>query len=397
MAFESSVRFCCLLLALGLAIFPAGHGTEASTAPATAIAEADEAPDWSPPHNVSASFAVDSEAPALAVTDGGAVHIVWEEADELYHSYRTDSSWSPPSRISGTGSGEQPALAPGSSGHVHLVYVKADDNASDVFYLSWNGSTWGFPRPVSQTSGVSDSPDVAVAPDDTIHVVALEQIGDDKALYYASSDDGSAWLVYAPIPSAYGEGPSIDVTSTSTVTVQIAYRESLAADIYTLQRTGKTWTVPEAVTSSPGAFSTAPKLILDDGGEAHVTWRETISDTPQVQYTHGPTWTPVTTLSESHAGTTLPALALDTVGSIHAGWGDGAYPSFALLHTRSRDAASWWQPATVEAGSLRLDDVALFGAKDGMVHTAWVEGGTGEVWHASWLRHRVYLPLMLKH
>jgi hypothetical protein len=392
MTFESSACFCCLLLTLGLAIFPVAKAAEAMAAPTTVIEERDQILDWSPLHRVSTSFAVDSEAPALAVTDGGTTHVVWEENDELYHSHRIDGAWSTPSRIRGTGSGEQPALASGSDDQVHLVYV----NASDIFYVSWNGSTWGLSRNVSQTTGVSDSPDLAVAPDNSIHVVALEQLGSDKALYCASSDDGSAWPVYTPVPSAYGEGPSIDVMGTPDATAQIAYRESVVADVYTVQRIGGTWTVPEAVTTTPATFSTAPKLILDASGKAHIVWRETIGDTPQVQYARGPTWTPVITLSRSNAGATLPALGLGRQGSIHAAWGEGAYPSFSLLHTWSSDAASWQQPEMIHAGSLQLDDVALFAATNGAMHAAWVEGSIGEIWHTSWMRHRAILPLVLK-
>jgi len=392
MTFRAAARFCYVLVALGLIIVASGRGAEAQVS-LTTFTENRQDLGWSPPQNVSRTFSADSEAPALAVTDEGVVHVVWEEGDELQHSYRVDGSWSTPSPISGTGNGEQPALASGRGNQVHLVYV----NDSELLYVSWNGSTWGASRNVSQTTGVSDSPDLAVAPDDSVHLVAVEQVGGDTALYYANSGDGTAWPFYTPIPSAYGQSPSIDVTGTPTPTVQIAYRESLITDIYTLKRVGGTWTVPEAVTNAPEAFSTAPELILDDAGEAHVAWRETIDGTPQVQYTRGPTWTPVITLSQSATGASLPGLAFDTRGRIHAAWGDGAYPSFALLHTWSNETASWRETEPVDSGDLEMGDVVLSGATNGTVHGIWVEGSTGEIWHASWPQHRVLLPLVLKH
>jgi hypothetical protein len=390
MSLKIAARLCGALLVLSLSISVPAEAAEATQSSGIRIETASEGFDWSPPKNVSESFLIDSDAPALAVTGSGVAHLVWEEDGALLHSYRSGLSWSSPAPISGTGDGAQPALAAGPGDGVHLVYV----NAPDIYHLAWDGSSWGLPRNISDTSSNSDSPDLAVASDGSIHVAASEQAGPDRALYYARSEDGSSWPNYGFIPNAYGHGPSVDVTGTTTLTVQIAYRESLVPDIYTVQRIGATWSLPEAVTNTPASFSTAPQLILDDG-TARIAWREVISDTDQVQYAHGPVWSPVT-LSQSSTGTTSPALALNAQGSFHAAWGEGAESSFQLLHTRSSEGASWQEPEPVDAGRLAFDDVVLVGTAGGTLHAAWVEGRTGEVWYASWPHYRVYLPLLLK-
>lgn len=384
-------RLCGALLSLSLLVSVSAKTVEATRPSRIRMETASDGFHWSPPQNVSDSFLTDSQAPALAATGGGVIHLVWEEAGGLLHSYRNGSSWSAPAPISGTGDGEQPALAAGAGDQLHLVYV----NAPDIYYLAWDGSSWGLPRNISDTSSNSDSPDVAVASDGSIHVVTTEQAGPDHALYYARSGDGSSWPSYGFIPNAYGHAPSVDVTGTATVTVRIAYRETLVPDIYIVERVGTAWSLPEAVTNTPGNFSTTPKLILDDG-TAHIAWRETISDTHQVQYAHGPTWSPIVTLSQSSTGTTSPALALGAEGSIHAAWGDGAESSFRLLHTWSSDGAAWQQPEPLAAGGLSFNGVTFVGTGDGRVHAAWVEGTTGEVWYASWPHYRIFLPLVLK-
>jgi hypothetical protein len=205
-----------------------------------------------------------------------------------------------------------------------------------------------------------------------------------------------------PIPGVYGDQASIDVSGTTTETIQVAYRAYLLEgghDVHTIRREEESWSAPQAITNAPENYPTGPQLVLQDD-TPHVTWRETISETGQVRYAQGPTWTPAITLSQSGAGVTLPALALGRQGSIHAAWGDGVSPPFRLLHTWSTnpaDSASWQQPELVDSDdSLSFDEVVLVGAANGTVHAAWVEGGTGEIWYARWPNYPVFLPLTLR-
>lgn len=396
-----AVVVTCIATATGFA--PIARAAMQREAP-----DAGAAPDalsWSAPHNVSGSPDVDSEMPALAVTDSGVAHLVWEEADGLYHSYRAAGSWSVPSPIPYTGSSEQPALEVGPDGKVHLVYVgDVDILYTDVFYVGWDGATWSFPKNVSQTgesgefSQISDSPNLAVASDGSIHVVAVEQTASGKQLYYARSNDGGAWPVYAPVSSAYGGGPSIDVADKDAV--HIAYRHDTEDDIYVLDGTISDWSLPENVSKTPGSFSTAPDVALGRGGTADIVWQERIGDVDQVRYSRGDDWTSVLTLSSSVAGAYLPSLTIDTFGYRHVAWDDEALP-FAVRHTWTSDPGTWSDPEPIYAGSLQLEDVALYAARDGAIHAAWAEmrGGKGEILYASETFHdvfSVFLPLTLR-
>lgn len=349
---------------------------------------------WTDAYNVSTSPDVDSEMPALAVTDSGIAHIVWEEGEQLYHSYRAASSWSEPSPIPGTGTGEQPALDAGPNDEVHLVYV----NDPDVFYAAWDGSAWSLPKNVSQTSQVSDSPDVAVASDGSIHVVVVEQTLSGKQLYYARSADGSYWPDYRYISSAYGEGPAIDVAREDAI--HIAYRSDGENDIYTLNGTIADWTLPQNISNTPDAFSTAPDLALEKSGAAEIVWQETINDTNQIQYSHGEDWIPVITLSSSSSGASMPSLAIDTFGHRHVAWDDEGFP-FSIRHTWTSDPEIWPAPEILYASTLPLEDVALDVGRDGVVHAVWTEihSGQGEILYTRKQFHdisNVFLPLVLR-
>ena len=395
---RTHARLFGAMLTFGLLILIGGPAAEAAAPSAAYQAFGLETASWFPPQRISDSFAdVDSDAPALAVIDGGEVHLVWEEGDELYHSYGSGSSWTGPVPVSGTGNGQQPALASGPD-IVHLVYVKD----GDIFHAVWDGS-WSPSQQVSATTTPSDAPDLAVASDGSVHLVATERpVTGDPPLYYGESSDGATWPSYVPILGVYGDQASIDVTDTATETIQIAYRAYLLEgghDIHTIRREEESWSAPQAITNAPEYYPTGPELVLDSD-KPHVTWRETISATRRVQYAQGPTWTPAITISQGGAGITLPALGLGPQGGIHAAWGDGVSPPFRLLHTRSTDpanSASWQQPELVVIDdSLSFDEVILVGSENGTVHAAWVEGDTGEIWYARWPNYPVFLPLALR-
>lgn len=380
-------RIVGLLLTFTLIIGARGPSVNAASSPAPPRVASSAGPGWSPPQNISASVAVDSEAPALAVTASRVVHVVWEEDNELHHAYRTGGTWSTPAQVPGTGTADEPALAPGPGEHVQLVYA----NYPDIYRVAWHGSGWGFPYNVSQHDlNVSVSPDIAVASDGSVHIAAVEVFS--QQLYHADVSEGT----YLPIANAYGEDPSLDVAGMPSETIQIAYRHAFESDIYTLQRADGPWTLPESVSNTPESFSTAPQLVMQDSDTAHIVWRETISATPQVQVARGSGWMPVITLSQSTAGTSIPALALSAPGAPHAAWGDGDSPSFTLMHTQASGPDAWVGPEPVRTVSLPVDDVALFGSSDGTIHAVWVEGTPGEIWYARWSPCRVFLPLVLR-
>jgi len=365
---------------------------------------APDGPTWSAPYNVSDPSEVESEMPALAITNSGVAHIVWEEGGELYHSYREAGSWSDPSSIPGVGSGEQPALEAGPNSSVHLVYVDdVDIWYADVFYLAWDGSDWSLPRSIFQTSGsgdftqVFDSPDIAVAPDGSIHIVAGEQTTYGQQLYYATLADSSSWVAYAPIPQAYGGSPSIDVADEYTVCV--AYRHETEDDIYVLNKTHATWSSPQNVSNTPSTSSTAPDLALGRSGTPEVVWQETLTGTDQIQYSRGAAWSSVLTLSNSTGGAKLPSLTIDAFGYRYVAWDDETFP-FAIRHTWTSDPGTWPDPGLVHASSLSLEDVSLDVGRDGVVHAAWtkIQVGKGEILYASAKVHdvfNVFLPLVM--
>jgi hypothetical protein len=329
----------------------------------------------------------------VAVTGNSIVHVVWEEDEELYHSYQTTGAWSTPSRVT---TGEQPCLAAGPDDTVHLVFVNEIGGVYNVYYTRWDGADWVRPpRKVSDTSSVSDSPDVAISPDGHRHVVWTE----DDQVYYGDSADGVIWS-YGP----FAEGNHPVISPDGNGSVRAAWQDDEWADyeIHSGKREDGSWSPSQNVSNSPSADSTAPELKVETDGTPHLVWQETTSATAQVQYSQGPEWTQSVTLSAGDTGAYLPSLTIDSWGRRHAAWEDFDFPTYRIRYIRDHVDTLAWLPVETLAQSAspsqQLEDVSLCSGPDGAIHAVWVEteDGTGEILYAAKRLHRIFLPLTLR-
>jgi hypothetical protein len=328
----------------------------------------------------------------LVVTSGDTAHVVWEEGNEVYHSYQESHSWSTPSRVV---TGEQPSLAVGSDDTVHLAFVNEIGGVYNVYYTRWDGASWSQPpRKVSDTTSFSDSPDLAVTAAGQLHVLWSE----DEQVYHGDSSDGTAWAYKA---IADGSAPTID-TRDGSVRAAWQDEESSDYDIYVSKLDGDSWSSPENASNSPSADSTAPDLAVQADGSPHLVWQEMISATAQVQYNHGPMWDQPVTLSDNVNGAYLPSLALDVRGRRHAAWEDFHFPTYRIRYAYAYGADSAWKPATTLASSgflaPDLEAVCLYPGPGGAIHAAWVatENGKGEILYTRTQFYDIFLPTTLR-
>ncbi len=210
---------------------------------------------WTLPVNVSATSGV-SSAPVIASAPGNSLHIIWADNTggtmALYHGQSSDgSSWSTFPVPNGAGSA--PALAVGSDGILHLAWQSADTDTGldDIWHTQFSGGSWSLPENISATPNeASTAPSLAVAPDNTVHIVWQEALGPNTAIYYVSgqlgdwaqADDVSGTLESAKFPALginsagngfllWDEGSDIMGRELSTATGWSA-REQVASDVF---------------------------------------------------------------------------------------------------------------------------------------------------------------------
>jgi hypothetical protein len=164
----------------------------------------------------------------IAVGGGGAVHVAWTEYEgALWCARSVDAGRSFPERVRVAGTAAMPARAPsltsGGGGSLHLAWTIGENAGADIHMASsMRGEmTFSAPRIVARTRGYSDAPQLAAAPDGSIHLVYGESDGGAFGRYHIrytrSDDDGRTFD--PPRALEAGAFPAIAVDDTGKVLV----------------------------------------------------------------------------------------------------------------------------------------------------------------------------------
>ncbi len=324
---------------------------------------------WAPPVNVSHSN-VASQSPSVAVTPGGQVHVVWEENGAIYHSYEKNGAWSAPRQLF---LGSQPVIVSAGDDGVGMLFVQPNGSVMDVFYTHWDGSAWASPRNISQTSGNSVSPDLAVGPDGHLHAVWTDTSPGYPAIYQADSSDGVIWSS-GPVPDASGISPAIAVGKNGELFVVWQQRyagDATPYEVFLCSYTSQDgWSLPEDISNSPDVSSTLPDLSASPDGTVHVVWQEG----NDILYTWGlpDSWAAPAHLS-SGGNAYAPRVIVDRSGGVHAAWDEDT----AILYRHSSGSGKAWEAVeTVASDDAGAMNVALATDTSDHPHVAW-EGGSG--------------------
>ena len=272
----------------------------------------------------------------LAIAASGKLlFAAWAGSDsdqQLWYSTFDGSSWAAPAQIPGESS-VGPSLAVGPGGTLYAAW-KGSGSDQQLYFSSFNGSSWAAQ---AQIPGVASSvgPSLAGAPGATLYA-AWKGTGSDQQLYF-SSFDGSSWAPQAQIPGRRSPvGPSLAVS---------------------------------------GAFVVDPPL--------YAAWTGTDSD-EQLWYSsfNGSNWAPQAQIpGESSAGPSLAWFVNAAAGSelLYAAWkgSDGDQ----RLYFSSFDGSNWAPQAQIPGASSAGPSLATF---HGLLYAVW-QGSDGDqrLWYSS--------------
>jgi len=145
---------------------------------------------WSTPHIIFQNSLCPDQS-QLAIEGMGAVHVAWRNytpsGTEIYHAWRGNGGfWSAPQNISNSpGQSAFPQMAVDEGGIVHLIWVNNASGNNDIYYTRrGNNSTWSSPQNISQDSGDSAFPQLAVERSRVVHVVWQDDAMEAHDIYY---------------------------------------------------------------------------------------------------------------------------------------------------------------------------------------------------------------------
>jgi len=376
---------------------PTAKPVAAPQAEPVAAPQAEPVAIWSELGSLSSSTA-DSRSPTVASALDGTVHVLWEEGEEIYHSYRSDDFWSTPLRVA---TGERPSLVVDDEGTPHVLFANEFGGNWEVYYVSWRYDVWSLPRNVSHTSGASGPPRIALAPDGTLHGVWADTTPGYSVIYYARQM-GSYW-VNNQIPSARGSVPALAVDRQGRVHVTWQAQDTPFSvfDVYYTRWDGSDWSLPENISVNEESHSAICSLATDTEGTAYLVWEEQVEGLWQVVHSYGQVgyWSVPANISHSGEECHLPRIVVTPQDYLHVIWNEGQ-----ALHSCRKGAKSsdWFPNEVVTSNSLGVEDVAVAASPGGGLHAVWegrVAGGLRDIFHGERppaLRHEVFVPLTMR-
>ena len=320
--------------------------------------------------------------PVVAVCPNGNAHVAWVEGRDIYHRMLHDDEWSPAVRVA---AGESPDLACSSDGELHMVFAYRFGGNYDIYACSWNGS-WTLPHNISHTSGASGGPRIAIAADDTLHVVWYDNTPGYYLVYHAYKSNG--YWNNAPLSQAQGTAPDVMVDDTSTV--HVVWQEkgvgSSYYEVFHTQWNGHSWSLPENVSDTPGSHSLSA-VVAGGGSNIHILWEEQLSQNSQIYHSSGHQgyWSvPNPVCRDSRQGH-QPALAVDGMGYAYVIWLEGQR---FLGSQIGPTGGEWWPPYIVAQSAYGLNHPSMDVGPDGSIHAVWAERSEDGFWEVMYSRRR---------
>jgi hypothetical protein len=294
--------------------------------------------------------------------------VVWEEEESIYHTFGISGSWSVPAEAI---LGDSPSLALDSSDGVHMTFVSEISGVFDVFYTRWDGGGWTLPVNVSATSGVSSAPAIAFVPGNTLHIIWADNTGGETALYHGQSSDGSSWSTF-PIPNGTGSAPALAVGSDGILHLawQSPDMDTGLDEIWHMQFSGGSWSLPENISASPDEASTAPSLAVAPDNTVHIVWQEALASNTAIYHALGQlgAWTQAEDVSGTLESARFPALGIGSAGNGFLLWDEGS----VIMGRELYAAGTWSAREEVASDVFGISDPALF-VNGSTVHAAWAE------------------------
>lgn len=235
--------------------------------------------------------------PVIAVNSGTNLHIVWHDSSygnrEISYIRSTDGgiTWFGPKRLTwNSGFSSRPYVAVDSSNTPHVVWYDDSSGNQEIYYKKSTdgGATWSTTKRLTWNSGVSYTPCIAVAPDDSLHMVWRDSTpGNNEIFYKKSTDGGTTWFGFKRLSwnSKESERPIISTGPDNNPQVvwpdispgnfEIMYRQSANG--------GTTWSGSKRLTWTSGESRFA-FISVDPANNPHVVWHDNTSGDFEIYY-----------------------------------------------------------------------------------------------------------------
>ena len=343
---------------------------------------------WSAPLSVSGPVA-DARAPQIVVDGDGTIHIVWTDKSsgnaEIYYVQGEPGSVpaTPLNLSNNSGPSLGPRLAMGPSGGLHVAWTDYSSGNWEIYHAERPaGGTWTTPENVSRTPH-SDSwgEFLHVDRDGTVHLLWHDNSPGNFDIFHINRRPGQNWSSPENVSQSDDDSREGSIAADSQHQLHVVWHEGEQGERrihYSSTAASGGWHAP-TILSRPRGDNRMPHIVIGRLDGIHVVWVEEDGDVRRTMYTHRPAdgvWTPPIELSAGLQKSSYPIAALDSAGNLHVAWIEEAADHLQIRY-RARLATGSWSPVevvTAYTGSVvPLVDMAI-GPGDEL-HLVWSSGG----------------------
>ncbi len=304
------------------------------------------APPWSRPVAISKS-AINSESPAVAVNDSGAMAAIWaRQAGSSFvveASVNLSGTWSKAVALTPAGqSGIEPDVAIDGSGIVTAVWSAA----ASIMSSTYSNGTWSTPVALSETGASATIPQVVADPAGDVTAMWLRySSGGVPTFETADRPAGGSWSAPTILAAVAPQDFQLVANAAGNMAVIWDVGSFVSSDtVYVSDRSfGGTWSTPFVL--APGAYRQGGGRIgIDANGNLTACWRtNTVINTADKPA--GGSWTSTRALYTNLAVSDYPTLAKTAAGDDLAAWITYVYSGSGYnyqIRTAVRPAGGTW-------------------------------------------------------
>ncbi len=209
--------------------------------------------------------------------------------------------------------------------NIYLAFSDGRDGNPEIYFKYSNdlGDTWSEDIRITNNSGISWVPSIAVS-DNYVHLAWNEdKDGNQENYYIRSTDGGETWEEPVRISNTSGKSWAADIAADGD-NVYISWQEQDARSIYFSHSSdkGNSWKETKAIVTCDSQMPERPNLLIDENLTLHIAYYfcEGDGDAYYINSAdYGLSWTnPVKILNESTSQANgLPTITIDEEGRLH--------------------------------------------------------------------------------
>jgi len=296
------------------------------------------------------------------------------------------AAWTTKRITSNTGDSARPSIVADGS-KIYLVWYDGTPGNYEIFFIksTSSGATWQTAKRLTNTTGESYNPEIAVS-DANVYVVWQDDtLGTGNIYFRKSTDSGTTWQTAKRLTNNIGDcwSPSIAASGSN---VYVVWQDDAPGneEIYFRKSTdgGATWQSKMRLTNNTGV-SLIPEIIVN-GSNVYVVWYDNTFGGNYDVYLrkstdYGVTWQTQKRLTNNIGDSSIPNIAFSG-SNVYVVWCDATPGNYEIYLRKSKDGGATWQTAkrlTNNTGGSYSPVIAASGTNVYLVWYDYTEYSTG--------------------